>query len=341
MPSTFSVSGPSSGLAGTTSTNFTLSVDAGAFNGTDTVTINCPANMIASASAPGGAVTNNNTATVTVRPAVGQSSFTFTLTPTPAGVFSVAYTNAQAWTNPGATSYTSQNPVPTLTSLDITSLPVGSPDTLVTLTGTNFRNGVSGVLVNGVSVVTGYTNSITLTAMVPAATFLQAGSAMIAVVNPAPGGGTAALPLTVTAAQITIDEAVYAWLSTRSALTALVGKRIVPDMAPKKMVYPRVVFSRVSTQRQTMLSGHITLGTARYQIDCWGLSRQDASTTGNVVRQAVEAFKDLPSPKPFWGTLPVQAVTIEDEGNGYDPPEDSSDVGAYSTRLDLMISYQE
>lgn len=80
--------------------------------------------------------------------------------------------------------------VPTLTSLDVTTVPAGTGDTLVTLTGVNFY-APSVIWLNGSAVATTFVNNTTLQLTVPAAAFVTQGvPASIYVVNPTPGGGT-------------------------------------------------------------------------------------------------------------------------------------------------------
>ncbi len=137
-----------------------------------------------------------------------------------------------------------------------------------------------------------------------------------------------------------IGEGVFAFLATQSAVNQLTGTRIVPDMSPKNMDYPRLVYTRISTTRPKVLQGLVGVATARYQIDAWGLTPRSASALADAVRQAVQTWQNNPAPPP-WGSMYIENVTIEDEGDDYQAGQDSSDQGAYRSRLDLEIWYQE
>jgi uncharacterized protein (TIGR03437 family) len=94
-------------------------------------------------------------------------------------------------------SIVSPNPVPTLASLNPSSVIVGSGAFTLTLTGANFIN-ASSVWWNGQARLTSYVNATTLTIQVPAADVANVGTAELKVVNPAPGGGTSnSLNLTI------------------------------------------------------------------------------------------------------------------------------------------------
>lgn len=140
-----------------------------------------------------------------------------------------------------------------------------------------------------------------------------------------------------------IDEGVLAFLLAQSAITDLVSGRIMADMAPKNTPYPRIVIAcPLSTARGTVLRGSVKMPAARCQVDCWGLTKAIAVDVGDAVRTALQAWLDLDaSEKTNWGSVVVNGVTIEDQANEYDPPEDSSDRGAYRQRFDLVIWYQE
>lgn len=88
-----------------------------------------------------------------------------------------------------ALAFTVNNGVPSLTSLNPTSVVAGSPDRTITITGTGFVS-TSAAKSNGALLVTTYVSATTLSAVVPSSQLLNAGSVAITVTNPAPGGGT-------------------------------------------------------------------------------------------------------------------------------------------------------
>jgi len=100
----------------------------------------------------------------------------------------------------GSFTGTGSAPVPTISSISLSSLPSGSGDTQFIITGTGFVYG-SQILWNGVAstyccqYVSGSTQ---IQFTLPAADFAMAGTNQIAVSTPAPGGGTSnSVPVTV------------------------------------------------------------------------------------------------------------------------------------------------
>jgi hypothetical protein len=81
------------------------------------------------------------------------------------------------------------NPAPVLVSLSPGSVTPGSPEFTLTINGTGFIPG-SVAQWNGSPRQTAFVSSIQLTVVIPAADLVNAGTASVNVVNPAPGGGT-------------------------------------------------------------------------------------------------------------------------------------------------------
>ncbi len=81
------------------------------------------------------------------------------------------------------------NPIPVLNSISPASAQAGAAATTITLSGANFVTASSATW-NGQTLTSTYQSTTTITAQIPISDLQTAGSAQIAVVNPAPGGGT-------------------------------------------------------------------------------------------------------------------------------------------------------
>ncbi len=161
---------PTAAIAGGAA--FTLTVNGTNFNNTSIVRWNGAdrATTLVNATQLTAAITaadvlSAGTATVTVN------------NPTPGG-----------GTTSGLT-FTINNPLPTLTSLDPTSILAGSAGFTLMLNGTGF-NASSVVQVGGVNRATTFVNNTKLSVAVTAAEIVNAGNLNLTVFNPTPGGGT-------------------------------------------------------------------------------------------------------------------------------------------------------
>lgn len=100
--------------------------------------------------------------------------------PTPGGGTSAAQTFTISAAN---------NPVPVITSSSPAIKLVGDPQFTLTVNGSNFVAG-SMVMINGVARPTSYVGPGQLTATIPATDLQTAGTLLVSVFNPTPGGGT-------------------------------------------------------------------------------------------------------------------------------------------------------
>ena len=97
----YTATGPASGAISVPSTNFTVTLATGTFNGSETITI--------ADGSEGGTLTPSvgspGTSTVTVTPTNGTTSFTFTYTPVVNATVTLTFTNSASLVNPPALSY--------------------------------------------------------------------------------------------------------------------------------------------------------------------------------------------------------------------------------------------
>ena len=111
---------------------------------------------------------------------------------TSAGTISVRVVNsAPGGGTSAALGFTALNGTPSITTLNPATVPAGSPDRAITVTGTGFVS-TSTAKSNGVLVMTTYVTPTTLSIVVPSSHLVNPTTIAITVTNPAPGGGTSA-----------------------------------------------------------------------------------------------------------------------------------------------------
>jgi hypothetical protein len=102
---TYTFTGPSSGAAGVPSTNFTVALGFGTFNGSQSITLSDGGN--AGTWVPSAGSCTAGVGSCTLTPPSG-SSFTLTYTPSIIGALTLTPSNANGWSNPPALTYNSQ-----------------------------------------------------------------------------------------------------------------------------------------------------------------------------------------------------------------------------------------
>lgn len=86
-----------------------------------------------------------------------------------------------------------------------------------------------------------------------------------------------------------IESALYTRLSTYAPLTALVGTRIYPLVAPQGTTLPYCVYRKVSPGRQYTLDGY-AIERPRMQVSCYGATYGQAKGVAVQVTAAVESW---------------------------------------------------
>lgn len=129
---------------------------------------------------------------------------------------------------------------------------------------------------------------------------------------------------------MTIEAVLFTRLSTFAGLTALVGTRIYPSVAPQNVTAPFVTYRRISAVRRSGFGQDIGIVSARFQLDAIALTY---SSMRAVVEQIVLALQrwrsDLTNPA-------VIETFIENE---YEIYEDEPDL--YHGAVDVIVHYRE
>ncbi len=145
-------------------------------------------------------------------------------------------TNGVATSQIVAVSFTVTPLAPTVTSIWPSSIPVGSPNTVITILGSNFYSGTT-VTATGQSgnLTTTLVSSVALEATLPAALLAASGVVNVTVSNPAPGG--AASPVAIAVGNVSLISAVTNAASytqgsvSPGEIIAIFGQNIGPSPA--------------------------------------------------------------------------------------------------------------
>jgi hypothetical protein len=141
------------------------------------------------------------------------------------------------------------NPAPTLSAVAPQLLYAGSPDTVLTLTGTNF-NSSSVVMAGTTRLATTFVSATQLTASAPAALLASIGTLSVAVLNPAPGGGSSqTIPVTLSQPPATLASLSPATVTARSSMvtTTLTGTYFTPTSLVYISNYPAATTTYISS----------------------------------------------------------------------------------------------
>lgn len=89
---------------------------------------------------------------------------------------------------------------------------------------------------------------------------------------------------------MTIESALYSYLSNKASITALVSTRIYPEVGPNDAGYPFITYITVTGDQQHDMSGASGLTNVRMQIDAWADIIADRVSVSEALRNALDGF---------------------------------------------------
>lgn len=137
---------------------------------------------------------------------------------------------------------------------------------------------------------------------------------------------------------VDIRPGLRAYLLGDAAITALVGTRVYPVIAPQGQINSHLVYHMISNQGDRHMQGPSGLSRPRIQIDCWSQSFDQASVLGLEVKERLEGFRGLMP----WGTnSPQQSVEVK--GVFFDSERDDfdNDVKLFMISHDYIVWFEE
>lgn len=134
-----------------------------------------------------------------------------------------------------------------------------------------------------------------------------------------------------------LNEAIYNYLASVTALTARVGTRIRPDVLDDGETLPAVVFWRVSGTHTDTIDGTFGgLAEARVTIETYDTSRKGTNRIAEEVRLAMIDMKGTRS------GVKIRNVSVDSGQEHYvNYPTDGNETSRYVTAQDFRISFSE
>lgn len=130
-----------------------------------------------------------------------------------------------------------------------------------------------------------------------------------------------------------IKTAIYAYLQTKTLLTALISTRLYPGVAEQVVTKPYVVFEVADDQHERHLSGASAL--ANYMITftvhaATVISRDDVS---EALRNILHTRKNI----SLTGSIDMRSATLETRFDSSPTPADGTENGLFQAELDFTI----
>jgi hypothetical protein len=133
---------------------------------------------------------------------------------------------------------------------------------------------------------------------------------------------------------MSIKSAIYSTLAGSSAISAIVGTKIYPSVAPSSAVAPYIVYTVGSNLSIRTMQGASTLGQYRVQVSIFSFDSKTNTTLAS-------ALSSLLNTKRINGTG-FSFTSFEDNSIESDQfPEDASEQFVFQYNVDYSVFYQE
>lgn len=132
---------------------------------------------------------------------------------------------------------------------------------------------------------------------------------------------------------MTINEALYGYLSGYAGLVALIATRAYSLVAPQNVTKPYVRFQRIDTPREYSHQGYSGLAHPRFQFSVFAETPESAKAVVDQVRTALQGYVGTMGGS---GGVTVQAAMVVDERDNYEP-----DTKLYREDIDVILWHAE
>jgi hypothetical protein len=117
---------------------------------------------------------------------------------------------------------------------------------------------------------------------------------------------------------VTIEAALYTYLSTHAGLSALIGTRIYPYMVAQGAKMPAVAYQLVDDIPVHSSVADVKVHAARFQFSCWGGGTSGYTSACAVAAQIKSALQDYSGTMGGAGGVVVQHCYLELTTDLYD-----------------------
>ena len=129
---------------------------------------------------------------------------------------------------------------------------------------------------------------------------------------------------------MTLDEALFSYLTGLPALGALIGSRLYQDLMKQNEQLPAIVYSLDEDRSLETQQGPSLLRETLYRFDVYGTTANSVTDVGNALRQAIDGYHGA------MADIGYLAILYEGCGRTRDP-----DTLAFNVSMKFRIFYAE
>lgn len=129
---------------------------------------------------------------------------------------------------------------------------------------------------------------------------------------------------------MTIEQAMFSYVTGRPAVSALIASRFYPVAAPQEPTAPFAVYARSGASRDRSGSGPTGAVEASYAITCWSKTYPEAQAAAKAIRDALDGAAGP------WSQVAIGLVQADDVRDDF-----NADLQLFGRVVTVTIQYQE
>ena len=128
-----------------------------------------------------------------------------------------------------------------------------------------------------------------------------------------------------------VANAVYSLLAGDAAVSALVGTRVYPNVAPQNTAYPHIVYQLINVSHIEVLAGSFGNARSLVQVSCRSHDYDEARDLAEKCRLVLQGYAGTAA------SIEISGVNLVDDRDIYDPPRLADEPGTYGVQLDFAV----
>lgn len=135
---------------------------------------------------------------------------------------------------------------------------------------------------------------------------------------------------------MTIESALYSYLSNKASITSLVSTRIYPQVAPNSAAYPFITYNVINEEPTHSMSGAVGLTHLTVQIDVWCNTVANRVAVSEALRNALDGFTGAMGAE----NLSIRNCFLENRTN-FNETDGEGKTPVYRSSMDFSIWHVE
>ena len=132
-----------------------------------------------------------------------------------------------------------------------------------------------------------------------------------------------------------IEEALYSRLTNDAGVFALVGLRVYPQVIPQDAAYPAIAYERLTGEHIRSLTGSSQAANPRYELTCWGATRNSAKSVSEAVRGCLDGYVGTV------GGVKIMKCILEDDSDNLEQTAGADRQTRYGVTMVFNIWHEE